>query len=1040
MLVALVVGLNMPSIKQSTNTPNITDGEAYNYKVGIKPSTTPINFEYEADKRLQTAENSKTEKVYKFGFGNTMDQNKAVKLISNLQQNNVTVKYAYGNVNLEEPTLAQLQVTDGITVTDTRDLHHLGSKGTETSKIYVYVIVSVIDPSISTSFATSLSWGYGTSTTVTYIVGDNTYTSDEIENLQMPEPEEPEVSEGMVFVGWYLDTNFTTPATFPMMAGNIKLYGKEKEYYPEGNLGNSWFKLNDDGASYSIKRGEESDLPADLKVIIPETYEGLPITGIIDGVNKTSGVFNNSSIKEIMIPRTVKSIGNYAFYSCRSLQKVTLPKSTELTSVGNDAFYYCTLLTTPVMPSTLTNIGEGAFDGCWSFTEINIPEGVTAIKQRTFGGCNKVTSINIPDNIISIGDNAFGGCTALTSVTIPSSVTSIGTSVFGFCRQLVELEVELDNPVYDSRNNCNAIIETSTNTLIQGCNTTIIPTSVTGIGNSAFNGSGLTGITIPASVTNIETYAFVNTGNCANITFEANSKLTTIGIQAFGNSGITTITIPKSVTSMGDQAFYTCNQLEEIIVEDGNTVYDSRDNCNAIIETATNTLTHGCQTSVIPNTVTTIGGGSFHGCGTLTSIEIPHSVTTIGNAAFTGSGLESITIPNSVTSMSNYVFQLCGNLTTVTFEEGCKLTNIPAHTFSYGGLEYIIIPSSITTIGEYAFAECKFTGIVVPASVKKIEKCVFQDCNELIGEFSDAITFEDTTTWYRSDLNNYTAFNDSDKVDVTDPMQNAVRMVATAGYYDYYWYKSDEDSYPEGNLGSSWFDLNEDETGYTVITGETTSDQFPTDGNVVIPETWEGKPVTAISYHAFQDCTQLTSVTIPASVTEILASAFSNCDNLANLKFKDNSNLTYIGSSAFSNCSSLAGTIDIPGGLTIIEGYTFSGCSKLTEIVLPSTVEQIAMYAFQSCSSLKGVTIPQNVIKIWQGAFAGCTGLTASGSEGIIFENTTISWFRTTDGGFSGGAEVYMTSPTQNATWLVSTYSNYYWYQSGAGNQGGFID
>ena len=274
---------------------------------------------------------------------------------------------------------------------------------------------------------------------------------------------------------------------------------------------------------------------------------------------------------DVVIPETVNYGGNTyevvaiddeAFLYSNELTSVTLPST--IISIGWRAFLGCTALTSIDIPNSVVSINDYAFADCKSLTSVSLSTSLTSLGEFAFADCTSLSGIEFPNTLVSIGVDAFNGCRVLEGIDIPASLTSIGLRAFAQCYNLRNLTVDVDNPVYDSRDNCNAIIETSSNTLFAGCRSTLIPNTVTAIGGWAFYGCiGLESITIPNSVTSLGMGAFLE---CRGLTtVHLPNTITSIPTEAFSYcTSIRQIDIPASVTSIGVRAFNSCFQLDDV--------------------------------------------------------------------------------------------------------------------------------------------------------------------------------------------------------------------------------------------------------------------------------------------------------------------------------------------------------------------------------------------------------------------------------------------------------------------------------------------
>ena len=443
-------------------------------------------------------------------------------------------------------------------------------------------------------------------------------------------------------------------------------------------------------------------------------------------------------------------------------------------------------------------------------------------------------------------------------------------------------------------------------------------------------------------------------------------SVTSIGYRAFyfyDCYSLTSITIPDSITSIDSYAFYDGIPLTEISVNSENANYTSE---NGVLFNKDKTkivrYPAGKKDSSysIPDSVTSIGDCAFSGCTSLTSITIPDSVTSIGNHAFfgfDGSSLTSITIPDSVISIGENAFSWSA-LTSITIPD--NVTSIGASAFSVcTSLVSATIGNGVTSIGKNAFATCKsLASVTIGNGVTSIGGRAFYDCTSLtsvtIGNGVTSIAssaFGGCTSLTEISVNSENAnYSSENGVLFNKDKTEIVRYPQGKKYSSY--------SIPDSvtSIGSGAFS---DCTSLTSIT---------------IPDS-----ITSIDSYAFEGCTSLTSITIPDSVTKIGNEAFYNTVYYNDKSNWDNG-ILYIGNHLIKAKSDIYGSIEIKQGTKTIADSAFFGCPSLTSITIPDSVTSIGSWAFSGCTSLTSITIPDSVTSIGYNAFSGINELVITGS------------------------------------------------------------
>ena len=778
---------------------------------------------------------------------------------------------------------------------------------------------------------------------------------------------------------------------------------------------------------------------------------------------------DNTLITELVIPGTVTKIGSYAFFGYTELTKITIPNS--VTSIGQSAFSGCTGFTNVVVPNSVTSIGQSAFFGCSNIESITLPfvgaekdgeengslsyifgssydaaplklksvvvTGGTKIGSFAFSGYTGLTDIRIPDNVISIGVSAFRDCKGLTNLVIPNTVKTIGENAFSGCTGFKNL---------------------------------VIPNSVTSIGNAAFGGcTNLESITLPfigaekggtantdfgyifgynlysygsyksynipsglktVSITGGESIGNAAFYECGTITsIRISDSIKTIGSTAFAKcSGLSDIVIPSSVESIGSAAFAGCTALTGVYISDMTKWIDIKfeDFSSNPLSSAHKLYLKGnlVTSVVIPSGVTNIGDYAFAGCTEITSVNVSNGVSSIGKDAFFNcTGVTKLSLSNSVKDIGNNAFSGCTGITNLTLPN--SVTNIGNSAFSgCAGIANLTLPDSVTNIGDAAFSGCTgITSLTLSNNITNIGVSAFSECTGLTN-----VVVPDSTEY----IGRAAFYGCINLKSITLPFVGGSKDGTENTDFGYI-------------FGASSYSSNED----------------------YVPKSLKTVVITgceSIGNAAFQNCSGITQISIPNSITKIGARAFSGCTSLVNIEIPNG--VTRIGDSAFWGCTKLA-SIKIPNSVTSIGANAFGSvaynrCAALegvyitdvakwcaidfgnesanplncanrlylngtliTNLEIPEGVASIGKYAFFKCTELTSITLPSSIAGIGDSAFAESYKLI----EVINYSSLNIT-VRSRDCGYIGYYAEHIINNAKD-TYLSTDDSGYIFYDNG---------
>ncbi len=754
------------------------------------------------------------------------------------------------------------------------------------------------------------------------------------------------------------------------------------------------------------------------EITLPEglvTINGQAFSGCGQYIVKTG---LKTGLKSITVPSTVTTIGKSAFEECAALEEATIKSSL----IGESMFLDCRMLKKVTIGVNTESIKNLAFSGCTSLSDIDLQSNIlTEIGKGAFQSA-AISDFVIPDSVTSLGagsaatgaDGVFADCSKLLSVTIGTGVANLTDCLFANCQSLETVEfkengktAQIGKKVFYNCRSLKAISLPSTVNQIGLVGTSSYTTSTTNC--SVFEGcAALVSISLPSAVAKIGQNTFKDCSSLQTVTFNGN-VLEFIALGAFsGCASLTDFTFPMlgSSFTLGASAFAGCSSLESIVLPDNvKTIADNTFlNCVSLEAAAMQSVAAG-----------TVGASAFEGCVKLKNVKLSDAVTQIKQKAFLNCvALEQITLPASLTKLGNgstsssagygNVFENCVSLLEITLPEEVNVIDVATFK-NCTSLSKVTIGGAIMVIREDAFEGCGDIEFAVTAENEK---------TEIVG---NAVYSEYTDSFYTLNDKNKTAsvkitgralihyFGNASTLEIEDGTDIIARaalrknstvtkvvLPASVMYIDDYAF-TECITLAEINLENV---KSIDGYAFQGCT-ELTSVALRADviysyafSNCTSLEEIDLNGAKFLNSYVFSGCTALTDVVVPESVIGLNVDVFKDCTGLKTAEVKvgnlngSASSMGNAGNGWFRNCTSLE-TVVFADGLLRLENYLFEGCTSLTTIKLPATLQRLSagFGAFKNCTSLVSLTIPAGVTAIENNEFVGCASL-----KEIIFEGS----------------------------------------------------